>query len=151
MLHFSHDRANWSSPSFSSIIFQNFPDNSHLIVRHVNGSQNTTVFIVLYCIVLYCIVLPQGYRFRVLRVIIRPSKEPTQDYSIHAIRDLLHAVNLRRGADGFTSPPKEVVMKDFFALKNQKASVGFEPLDHVSRSTRQIFMKFDIRGFFGNQ
>ena len=42
-------------------------------------------------------------------------------------RDLLHAVNLRHGADGFTSPPKEGVLRIFFALKNPTASVGFEP------------------------
>ena len=41
-------------------------------------------------------------------------------------RDLLHAVNLRHGTDGFTSPPKEGVLRTFFALKNPTASVGFE-------------------------
>ena len=29
-------------------------------------------------------------------------------------KDLLHAVNLRHGTDGFTSPPKEGVMRIFF-------------------------------------
>ena len=42
-------------------------------------------------------------------------------------RDLLHAVNLRHRTDGFTSPPKEGVLRIFFALKNLTASVGFEP------------------------
>jgi len=42
-------------------------------------------------------------------------------------RDLLHATNLRRGTDGFTSPPKEGVLRIFFALKNPTASAGFEP------------------------
>jgi len=42
-------------------------------------------------------------------------------------RDLLHAANLRHGTDGFTSPPKEDVLKIFFALKNPTASAGFEP------------------------
>ena len=42
-------------------------------------------------------------------------------------RALLHAVNLRHGTDGFTSPPKEGVLRIFFALKNPTASVGFEP------------------------
>jgi hypothetical protein len=32
-------------------------------------------------------------------------------------RDLLHATNLRRGTDGFTSSPKEGVLRIFFALK----------------------------------
>jgi len=31
---------------------------------------------------IYCNVLLQGYMFRLLRVIIRPSNEPTQDYLI---------------------------------------------------------------------
>ena len=42
-------------------------------------------------------------------------------------RDLLHAANLRLGTDGFTSPPKEGVLRIFFALKNPTASAGFEP------------------------
>ena len=42
-------------------------------------------------------------------------------------RDLLHAENLRHGTDGFTSSPKEGVLRIFFALKNPTASAGFEP------------------------
>ena len=42
-------------------------------------------------------------------------------------RDLLHGVDLRHGTDGFTSPPKEDVLRIFFALKNPTASVGFQP------------------------
>ena len=39
--------------------------------------------------------------------------------ALHAtFRDLLHAVNLRHGTDGFTSPPNEGVLRMFFALKN---------------------------------
>ena len=41
--------------------------------------------------------------------------------------DLLHAENLRHGTDGFTFPPKEGVLRIFFALKNRTASAGFEP------------------------
>jgi hypothetical protein len=40
---------------------------------------------------------------------------------------LLHAVNLRHGTDGFTSPPMEVVLRIFMALKNLSTSVGIEP------------------------
>ena len=32
-------------------------------------------------------------------------------------RDLLHAVKLRHGTDGFTSPPNEGVLRIFFGLK----------------------------------
>ena len=42
-------------------------------------------------------------------------------------RDLLHAVNLRHGTNGFTSLPKEGVLRILFVLKNPTASAGFEP------------------------
>jgi hypothetical protein len=38
--------------------------------------------------------------------------------SFHARRVLLHAVNLRHGTDGFTSPPKEVVLRNLSLLKS---------------------------------
>jgi len=41
-------------------------------------------------------------------------------------RDFFHAANLRHGTDGFTSPPKEGVLRVFFALKNLTVSAGFE-------------------------
>jgi hypothetical protein len=34
-------------------------------------------------------------------------------YLFHACKVLLHAVNLRHGTDGFTSPPKEGVLRIF--------------------------------------
>jgi hypothetical protein len=40
---------------------------------------------------------------------------------------LLHAVNLRHGTGGFTSPPKEVVQRIFITLKNPSTSAGIEP------------------------
>ena len=42
-------------------------------------------------------------------------------------RDLLYAANLRHGTDGFTSTPKEGVLRIFSSLKNPTASAGFEP------------------------
>jgi hypothetical protein len=45
------------------------------------------------------------------------------------LRDLLHAGNLRHGTDGVTTPPKEGVLRNFFALKNPTASAGFEPVN----------------------
>jgi hypothetical protein len=44
-------------------------------------------------------------------------------------RDLLHAANLWHGTDGFTSPPKEGVLRIFYALKNPMASDWFEPVN----------------------
>jgi hypothetical protein len=46
---------------------------------------------------------------------------------IHARKVLLHAVNLRHGTGGFTSPPKEVVLRIVITLKNPSTSVGIEP------------------------
>jgi hypothetical protein len=43
--------------------------------------------------------------------------------------DLSHAATLRHGTEGFTSPPKEGVLRIFFALKNPTASAGFEPMN----------------------
>ena len=42
-------------------------------------------------------------------------------------RDLLHAANLRHGADGFTSPPKEGVLKIFSPLKIRRLRSGLNP------------------------
>ena len=41
-------------------------------------------------------------------------------------RNLLHAANLRHGTDDFNSPPKEGVLRIFFALENPTASAGFQ-------------------------
>jgi hypothetical protein len=43
-----------------------------------------------------------------------------RNISIHARKVLLHAVNLRHGTDGFTSPL-------LIALKNPSTSAGIEP------------------------
>ena len=59
-------------------------------------------------------------------------------------RDLLHAVQLRHGTDGFTSSPKGRSAEDFFALKIRRLRPGANsrtwvpkastlPLDHRSR------------------
>jgi len=42
-------------------------------------------------------------------------------------RDLLHAAYLRHGTDGFTSPPKEGMLRIFSPFKIPTASAGFEP------------------------
>ena len=42
-------------------------------------------------------------------------------------RDLLHAANLRHGTHGFTSLPKEGVLRIFSPWKILTASAGFEP------------------------
>jgi len=42
-------------------------------------------------------------------------------------KDLLHAENLRHGTDGFTSPPKEGVLRIFFALKIRRLRLTPRP------------------------
>ena len=41
--------------------------------------------------------------------------------------DLLHAANLRHGIDGFTSPPKEGVLRIFLPLKIRRLRPGLNP------------------------
>ena len=67
------------------------------------------------------------------------------EFDFHLI--LSHAANLRHGTDGFTSPPKEGVLRIFFALKNPTASSGFEPANlgtkdqlATSRPPKPIFV-----------
>ena len=42
-------------------------------------------------------------------------------------KDLLHAANLRHGTDGFTSPPKEGVLRIFSPLKIRRLQPGLNP------------------------
>ena len=42
-------------------------------------------------------------------------------------RDLLHAAKLRHGTDGFTSPPKEGVLRIFSPLKIRRLWPGLNP------------------------
>ena len=42
-------------------------------------------------------------------------------------KDLLHAANLRHGTDGFTSPPKEGVLRIFSPLKIRRLWPGLNP------------------------
>ena len=70
---------------------------------------------------------------------------------------LLHYANLRHGTDGFTSPPKEGVLRIFFALKIRQFRPGLNPqtwvlkastlpLDH--RSHVQDISRKKLPGFF---
>ena len=43
------------------------------------------------------------------------------------LRDLSHAVKLRHGTDGLTSPPKEGVLRIFFVLKIRRLRPGANP------------------------
>ena len=50
-------------------------------------------------------------------------------------KDLLHAVKLRHGTNGFTSPPKEGVLRIFFALKIRRLRPGVNPQTWVPKAS----------------
>ena len=50
-------------------------------------------------------------------------------------RDLLHATNLRHGTDGFTSPPKEGVLRIFSPLKIRRLRPGLNPQTWVPKAS----------------
>jgi hypothetical protein len=65
-------------------------------------------------------------------------------------RDLLHAANLRHGTDGFTSPPKEGVLRIFLTLKKyvlllfQEFSRRCKNRDCVKTVCQQILILMEI-------
>ena len=52
-----------------------------------------------------------------------------------AFRNLLHAVNLRHGTDGFTSPPKEGVLRIFSPWKIRRLRPGLKPRTWVPKAS----------------
>ena len=50
-------------------------------------------------------------------------------------RDLLHAANVRHGTDGFTSPPKEGVLRIFSPLKIRRFRSGLNPRTWVLKAS----------------
>ena len=48
---------------------------------------------------------------------------------------LLHTVNLRHGTDGFTSPPKEGVLRTFFAWQIRRLRPGLNPRTRVPEAS----------------
>ena len=67
--------------------------------------------------------------------------------------DLLHAVKLRHGTDGFTSPSEGRRAKDFFRPTNPTASAGWEPANlgtkrqhATSRPPKSLFTGFTTSG-----
>jgi hypothetical protein len=49
--------------------------------------------------------------------------------------DLLHVANLRHGTDGFTSPPKESVLRIFSPLKIRRLRAGLSPRTWVPKAS----------------
>ena len=52
------------------------------------------------------------------------------------LRDLLHAENLRHGTDGFTSPPKEGVLRIFSPIKIRQLRPGLNPRTWVLKASK---------------
>ena len=52
-----------------------------------------------------------------------------------AFRDLLHGVNLRHGTDGFTSTPKEGVLRILSPWKSQRLRPGLNPRTWVPKAS----------------
>jgi len=50
-------------------------------------------------------------------------------------RDLLHAANLRHGPNGFTSPPKEGVLRIYSSLKIRRLRPGLNPQTWVLKAS----------------
>jgi len=50
-------------------------------------------------------------------------------------RDLLHAVKLRHGTDGFTSPPKEYVLRIFSPKKIRRLRPGANPRTWIPKAS----------------
>ena len=50
-------------------------------------------------------------------------------------RDLLRAANLRHATDGFTSPPKEGVLRNFSPLKFRRLRLGLNPRTWVLKAS----------------
>jgi hypothetical protein len=50
-------------------------------------------------------------------------------------RDLLHAAKLRHGTNGFTSPPKEGMLKIFVARKIRRFQPGLNPRTWVPKAS----------------
>jgi hypothetical protein len=63
-------------------------------------------------------------------------------------RDLLHAANLRHGTHGFTSLPKEGVLRIFPPLKNPTASAGFLPANLGTRGRLKRYALRRVSNFF---
>ena len=62
-----------------------------------------------------------------------------------AFRNLLHAVNLRHGTDGFTSPTKEGVLRIFSPWKIRRLRPGLNPRNWVPKAST---LPLDHRGRF---
>jgi hypothetical protein len=66
---------------------------------------------------------------------------------------LLHAANLRHGTDGFTSPPKEGVLRIFSPLKIRRLRPGLNPRTWVPKAStlppdHRTLIRLDITVIF---
>jgi hypothetical protein len=64
------------------------------------------------------------------------------------VRDFLHAAKLRHGAGGFTSPPKEGMLRIFFARKIRRLRPG---LNLRTRVPKPLFLSELIQLQYGRR
>ena len=62
-----------------------------------------------------------------------------------------HAANLRHGTDGFTSPPKEGVLRNFSALKIRRLRPGLNPRTWVLKASTLLLDHRSRRFNYQNQ
>jgi hypothetical protein len=100
----------------------------------MRGGYSVCLFPTTYCSLLRLIV-PSGLNVSPRESSQRRKVEPwtrnVRKFCLNAnlhvtFKDVLHAVKLRHGTDGFTSPPKEGVLR-IFCPKNPTASARYEP------------------------
>ena len=66
-------------------------------------------------------------------------------------RDLLHTVKLRHGTKGFTSPPKEGVLRIFFFRpKNPTVSTGCEPANLGTKGQQATEAEYFMQVYTSN-
>jgi hypothetical protein len=66
--------------------------------------------------------------------------------SFHACRVLLHAVNLRHGTDGFTSPPKDGVLRILSPLKIPRPGLNPRILGPAANYQTSVAQPYYTRG-----
>ena len=104
-VHFLITYCNWHSkgpviaeltplPRFTNLLFSNIINSPNIkpwkyrTIRASYFEDNKDIWMTVKTQQIYYDLLLQGYMFRLLRIIIRPSNEPTQDYLIpNAFRD----------------------------------------------------------------
>jgi hypothetical protein len=115
--------------------------------RYGSGTLHSRQVLSWYRVVCHCFPLPLDvptFAARCLHVPINASAPSNERWNcgrelsgnlaeMTPFRDLLRATNLRHGANGFTSLPKEGMLRIFSPLKSPTTSAGSEPANLGTR------------------